>query len=133
MSRLDILFCIIILLWAYLGAIVWFTDIPLNPQYIPTILNGLVSSISILIGFTATVIAILFRKEQSKSSRYEYEAMLMFLALGPVLLLTGMYFLLITEADLQFALKLAMINLLVAFFLLLLVIHRHILTKQLRQ
>lgn len=94
----------------------WLNPINLKPDHIPSILEGLISSISIIVGFTGTILAIVLQSKDFKLSRRDLSRALL-LMMAPVVLLVVMYLHLVQYGNLQDALRIATSTLVVAFFI----------------
>lgn len=92
---------------------VWITPINLKPEYIPEILSGITACISIMIGFTPAILAIMFKKGLGISPK-EFDIAIMSLAI-PIVLLLLMYYYLVIGLSLENALRFAVTNLAVSF------------------
>jgi len=93
-------------------SIVWTTNIDLDPQIIATVLNGLTSSVSLMIGFTATVIAITFSKSEFRplEDGNHIKGAITFLGLAGLLLVVA-FFELLKDSNFQSALRFALSSL----------------------
>jgi hypothetical protein len=61
------------------------TNISLDSQVIPTVVNGVVSSTSIMIGFSGTLIGLMLREmDEKRELRYRSRALITFAILGLV-------------------------------------------------
>ena len=92
---------------------VWITPINLKPEYIPEILSGITACISIMIGFTPAILAIMFNKGSGISPK-EFDIAIASLAI-PIVLLLLMYYYLVIGVSLENALRFAVTNLAVSF------------------
>ena len=88
--------------------------IPPDLQNVPEIINGLTSSVSIIVGFTATVFVIMLMRQELKLSEFQFVLVLFFLMLS-VTLMVFAYTSLIIHNKPQDALRFAMINLFLSF------------------
>lgn len=120
MSSLDVLVIILMTLLLMFCPIILLHEIALESEDIPTIMNGLVSSISIMIGFTATILTLKMRREDLKLTGW---GIALFLFVVPMLLLFLTYILLIWEDNPQPALRCAMLDLIISFAIFVLTIH----------
>lgn len=91
-------------------------DIVLDTQFVPTTLNGVTSSVSLIIGFTATILAIAVSKPQFRDvSRIKA---IIILLLFPIIFLMRAYVELLYYTNYELALKNAQIGLIVSFVIL---------------
>jgi len=90
--------------------------INLERSDIPSILEGLTSCISIMIGFTATIFAIMFQRNISRFSYRDISQILVSL-MFPMGILVFVYFSLVLGMSLYDALKLATFDLVVTFLI----------------
>jgi len=97
---------------------VWTTEMPIETHHIPTIVNGMTTCISLIVGFNLTALTILI----SKLSEYYPETTKIvdsaFLLAVPIIMLLTAYFGLVLS-EYQLALKFAFSGLDVAFLILL--------------
>jgi len=90
------------------------SPVNLEEQHIPEILSGTISGISLVIGFTGTVLALMFQKRGSKQLGVDLETAVLLLAI-PILSLLMMYYYLAVGISLQIAFKWSIINLALSF------------------
>ena len=118
MSKSQLFADILVLIFAFLFLLaIWNTDISIETQSIPTILNGLTSSISLIVGLTATVVTIAFSRSFKLAQdwfRIGFTVVTLWL---PIVLLCIAY-LQLMEVKYQLALKTAMIGLVISLSLL---------------
>lgn len=115
MPKNQLFFDIFWLLFAFITSLViWNTNLLLETQFIPTVLNGVTTSISLIVGFTATTIAIMISKPfKPVENKYRIGFTTVMLA-TPIFILFVTYFELM-NAEYQLALKYAMIGLIISF------------------
>ena len=89
-------------------------DITLEPQYIPSILEGLTTSVSIMIGFTGTILAIMLQRKDLRLSRIYFHLVVTLLIISACLLVLT-YVSLVGEANFQKALRYAMLDLILSY------------------
>ncbi len=112
-----ILYIMIILLLFVCSLGVFVIEMTIEPEYIPSILEGLTSSISIMIGFTATILAIMFQRSKLRLSPLYLELVITAMMLSIcVLFLT--YFTLVMQGNFQQALRYGMFDLILTFCIL---------------
>ena len=96
-------------------SVIWITPINLELQYVPTIMNGLASSIGLMVGFTGVLITFTFSQRLLKSeevtSRISWT--LVILALSAFMLFAAYYTL--SDSRLHVALKCSLTGLSIAF------------------
>ena len=84
---------------------VWTGDISIETQYLPTIINGLTTSVAVMIGFGATCLTMM----RAYYPRKQTDAMACtFLLMMPIGLLSCAYIELVFLSDLKAALRLVM-------------------------
>ena len=117
MDKTQIFFDIFLFVLTLLFVIItWNTDIALEIQYIPTILNGLISAISIMMGFSATAFAIMFSRTDFKPLQNGiHTKAIITLLIFPIFLSFLTYMELLRYANFQRAFKFAAIGLIVSF------------------
>lgn len=128
------------ILWlAYLGATIiaiiqiWTEEIKLEMGDIPTLLNGLISSISMITGFTGTIIALMYRQFSEESGYVRF--LLLFISLSllfPIGSIERGYYTLFTKGDYEGVLKESLTGLFVALFILFSTIELFVFTALLR-
>ena len=96
-----------------------FVPIGLDVQYLPTILNGLTTAVSVMIGFTVTILALIVRTQEFKAQFGAFSINLIaVLLILSFLLLFNTYWNLLAGADFHTALRIAMINLIVCLWII---------------
>lgn len=116
MSKLDkFLYIYLVSLGVIAIITIWFSDITLESKYIPTILNGIVSSVSIIIGFTATAIAIMLRRTSFELPKELHLDDAIMALLFPISLILATYYSLLVDNDFQSAIRLAITSLVISF------------------
>jgi len=93
-------------------------DITLEPQHVPSILEGLTSSVSIMIGFTGTILAIMFQRKDFRPSPIFLQIIITSLVIS-VCLLVLTYYSLVMMARFEEALRYAMLDLILTYCILL--------------
>lgn len=111
--------------------IVMLTSDVVELQYIPSILGGLTSSVSIMIGFIATIIVLIIRKQDSKQLQEFHLNAVVGLLIVPIFLIVITYYDLLAYADFQTSVKLAMINLVISYCIVVHLLYR--LTEMIRR
>ena len=112
---------------ATLGGVIYamlFEEVALNPQDIPTILNGLMSSVSIMIGFTATIIALMFRRKGSELPQGLHLDVVIMLLGFVIVLIFNVYYYVIMKADFQSAIRVAFTALTLSYCILAHILYR---------
>ena len=104
----------------------WFLYIKIEPNLIPTLVNGITSSSSVIIGFTGAFIGIMFREmsKKDKKSRNFYFIAIILLIL-PLTFLWSTYFFLTTGWS-EFAVKYALSSLIITLSLFLVIVLRSV-------
>lgn len=111
-KNVDIGLAIIVVLSFIL---IWTTDISLETQFIPTIINGVSSSISLIVGFTATAISLTVSREEFKASQHKNRIIWTIILLILAILFLFFTYLELIDAKYQSALRLAMSGLAISF------------------
>ncbi len=120
------LFCILCILFLIvLGAIIWVwfsLNIAISDQSIPTVINGITSSIGIIAGFSGVVIGIMLRDTAKKDRETrQFYLMIMVCLFAPFVMLWTVYVLLVmasTEPEFAFAVRYGLSCLLLTLFIL---------------
>ena len=119
MSKFQLFIDIISLVLTIIFSIrIGIMEISIEPQFIPTIINGLSSSVSLIVGFTVTAVIITISRQLFKPSQNKYRIVFtIVLLIQPIIILFFGYSHLM-KAKYQLALKYAMISLIFSFFIL---------------
>lgn len=115
-----IILIVILNLLTGLGALIliWSGNITIERQFIPTIINGLATSTSIMVGFFATILTFMVTKQVGGYSISEfYFGLALIFMLFPLTILFMAYGILVVDAQPQKALRWAMTDLVVSFCL----------------
>ncbi len=104
----------------FLFSAIWsgfFLNINIEPQATPTLVNGLTTSLSIIVGFTGTIAGLFFREEKNKRKGKIFFAAAIVIVMVPIGTLWGTYIYLAQGVDMyQFAVKSALSGLSTAMF-----------------
>lgn len=108
---LMILFTFLVVIW-----INWFLEIRIEIQAIPTLVNGITASTSIIVGFFTAFTGIVFRGfEKTESRNWEFPLVVMVLLLVPLFSLF-MTYINLAMGQSQSALRLALTGLIAVLF-----------------
>ena len=96
----------------------WAMDISLESHFVPTIINGISSSISLIVGFTATAIAITVSRPLFKHSQDTKRIIYTIIFLIPAIASLFLAYNELMRAEFQLALKYGMTGLSISFVIL---------------
>ena len=118
-GKLTIIFWLILTL-SFLGSI-RITPISLETQFIPTIVNGITSSISIIVAFTLTAIAISISKSFKLAQKESHIFTVLFSLTIPIVMVLLAY-LQLMQANFYLALRYAMAGLVISVCVLVVIL-----------
>ena len=95
--------------------VVWSADISIETQYAPTIINGLTTSVAVLIGFGATCSTVMWAYYPQKQAK---ALVFVFVYIVPIAFLLIAYVNLVFSSDFQRALRLVLSSFVFAFLIL---------------
>ena len=114
MRKFTLVETVFILMFAFSLAYIWTKEIAIPTEQIPTITNGLVSSISVIIGFTGALIVFTMSKDTGKLELSSSRSVFYIIGIGGSLSLFWSLYNYIMEGNFILAFKIAMVSLLLA-------------------
>ena len=119
MSKAQIIIDFVFAVQAFASMVIAFVSpVSLEPQFIPTIVNGITSSIGLVLGFTVTTIAITISQAPFKAVENKLRISFTLMLLVFSVLMLNLTYTTLAGADLERAFRYAMIGLHISVFLL---------------
>ena len=125
MRKLNLVDIAIILLLAISSVYVWNRDIAISPEQMPTVVNGLVSSISVVIGFTGALVIFTMSKDRGKLGLSTFRSFLYIAGIGASLSLFWSLYNYVMDGNFTLAFRIAMVSLDIAAAVLVDFIYYH--------